>query len=66
MAHLEGAYEQVSDRLNGVDRRLECIEHKIGASPDRLDRKIDSRSGQFLGLIMTSWVTTILAVLLHH
>ena len=32
MARLEGAYEQVADRLNGIDHRLEAIEKKIDSN----------------------------------
>ncbi len=39
LASLEGAYQQVADRLNGMDTRLNGIENRIEA----LDRKIDMR-----------------------
>jgi hypothetical protein len=37
MAHLEGAYEQISERLNGIDSRLTGIDGRLTA----LDQKID-------------------------
>jgi len=84
LARLEGAYEQVRDRLNGIDHRLETMESKIDlradrldskieglarrfdTNVDRLDAKIDKRSAQLIGLVLTTWATTIATILLHH
>ena len=40
MAHLEGAYEQISERLRGVDGRLTALEQKIDLRFDTLDNKV--------------------------
>ncbi len=40
MAHLEGAYEQISERLRGIDGRLTALDQKIDSRFDRLDQKI--------------------------
>ena len=76
MAQLEGSYHQVADRLNGIDRRLNGIDRRLDAFDQKIDARfaqVDARLGhveqQFMwviGLIVTSWVTTILAVLLHR
>ncbi len=42
MAHLEGAYQQVSQRLNGIDLRLAGIEARIDSTRDMLVGRIDS------------------------
>ena len=42
MAHLEGAYEQVSQRLNGIDLRLAGIEARIDSTRDMLLGRMDS------------------------
>jgi predicted nuclease with TOPRIM domain len=46
LARLEGAYEQIADRLNGIDHRLESLEKKIDQKMDtrfgELDKKIDA------------------------
>ena len=39
MAHLEGAYEQISERLRGIDGRLTALDQKIDSRFDRLDQK---------------------------
>ena len=43
MAHLEGAYEQVSHRLNGIDSRLAGIETRIDSTRDMLLARMDQR-----------------------
>ncbi len=43
MAHLEGAYEQISERLNGIDGRLTALDQKIDSRFDALDRKMESK-----------------------
>jgi len=43
MAHLEGAYEQISERLNGIDGRLTALDQKIDARADALERKMDAK-----------------------
>jgi tetrahydromethanopterin S-methyltransferase subunit G len=45
MAHLEGAYEQISERLRGIDGRLTALDQKIDSRFDRLDQKIDQKIG---------------------
>lgn len=55
IAHLDGAFGQVGDRLNGIDRRL-----------DSLEQRMDARFNWLTGVVVGTWVTTILAVLFHH
>jgi flagellar capping protein FliD len=62
MARLEGAYEQVSDRLNSLDRRLDSMDRHL----DSLERKVDSNFRWLTGMIFGSWITTISAVLFHR
>jgi len=40
MARLEGAYEQVSDRLMNIDPRFDGLDRKIDLRFDALDKKI--------------------------
>jgi len=58
MAHIEGAFEQISERLGSIDRRLDAM---------------DSRFNWVIGIIVGTWVTlmatqitTILAILSHR
>jgi hypothetical protein len=42
MARLEGAYEQVSQRLMNIDPRFDGVDRKIDLRFDALDNKIDA------------------------
>lgn len=53
MSRLEGAYEQVGDRLNSMDHRLERIETKVDMRFGELDTKIDVRFGMLDGRLDT-------------
>jgi CII-binding regulator of phage lambda lysogenization HflD len=55
IAHLEGIVEQVGERLNGIDRRLETM-----------DSKFENRFNWLIGIVVGTWATTILTVLFHH
>ncbi len=80
VARLEGVFEQVSDRLNSIDARLTSMDDRINgrfgqvegrfAQVDgrfaQLEQKIDSRFAWLLGVVLTTWMTTILTVLFHR
>ncbi len=80
MARLEGAYEQVSQRLMNIDTRLDTLDRKVDllrdaldAVRDALDKKIDgfdAKSNQrftwTVGIFITAWVTTIASIYVHH
>jgi len=83
MAHLEGAYEQISHRLGSIEQRLGSMELKFEGRFAQVDSRfaqVDSRFAQMdgrfaqidqkfmwlFGLIGSSWITTILAVLYHR
>lgn len=58
---LEGAYKQVADRLNGMDARIGSIELRI----DTFSRDIDQRFNWLTGIVVATWITTMLAILFH-
>jgi len=62
MARLEGAYEQVSQRLMHIDSRFDGLDRKI----DALDAKIDQRFMWTVGVVVTTCLTTIASIYLHH
>jgi uncharacterized Rmd1/YagE family protein len=73
MARLEGAYEQVSQRLMNIDPRFDGMDRKIDlrfdafdSKIDALDAKIDQRFMWTVGIVVTTWVTTIASIYLHH
>ncbi|MGH7659965.1 MAG: hypothetical protein ACRENA_03470 [Vulcanimicrobiaceae bacterium] len=72
MAHLEGAYEQMSERLRGVDGRLTALDQKIDLRFDGLDqkieslnRKVDTSQWRMVSLVVGTWITLMLAIFLH-
>jgi hypothetical protein len=72
MAHLEGAYEQINERLRGIDGRLLALDQKIDSRFDAFEKKMDVRfdkvyhsQWQTVSLVLGTWITLILAILLH-
>jgi hypothetical protein len=55
IARLEGAFEQTNERLAGIERRLDRIEHAL-----------DLKFMWVIGIVVGTWITTILAVLFHR
>ena len=73
MSYLEGAFEKAAQRLNsidsrldGIDRRIDGLDRKVDALGDRLDRKIDQRFMWTIGVVLSTWLSTMLAIFLHH
>jgi hypothetical protein len=73
MAHLEGAYEQISDCLNGIDLRLAAIEVRIDSTRDMLLSRIDSLQAgmdrKFIwltGLVLVSILLPLVQRLVPH
>ena len=65
MAHLEGAFEQFGRSLASIDGRFDSLDRKIDLRFDRLDQKIDQRFMWTIGVVLSTWLTTILAVFLR-
>jgi len=76
IAHLEGAFDQVAERLNSIDRRLDSSFAQIDVRFAQLETWFDSRLGRIeqvlesrfmwlIGLMLGTWVTLMLAVLFH-
>lgn len=51
LAHLEGAYEQVSARLGGIEGRLGRVEAKIDEQRSELTAKIDDQRSELAAKI---------------
>ena len=63
MTRLEGAYEQISERLGGIDGRLAVIDQKIDTRLDALDRKIDTSQWRLVSLTVGTWITLMLTII---
>jgi len=55
ISHVEGIVEQINERVGGVKRRLDSIETRF-----------DARFNWVIGIILGTWITTILTVIFHH
>ena len=69
MGRLEGAYEQITKRLDSIDARLEHFDAKF----DGIDGKFDGLRSELTtnfrwitGMIFGTWVTTILTIFFHR
>jgi hypothetical protein len=62
IARLEGTVEQIAARLNGIEARLIAIDGRFA----QVEQKIDSRFAWLLGVVLTTWMTTMLTLLFHH
>ncbi|HEY2476382.1 MAG TPA: hypothetical protein VGI19_16500 [Candidatus Cybelea sp.] len=65
MAHLEGVVQQVGERLNSIDRRLDSMDGRF-AQVDARFAQIDTRFNWLTGIVVGTWITTILTILFHH
>lgn len=50
-AYVEGAFNQVNERLGSIERRLDSI---------------DSRFNWLTGIVLSTWITTLLTILFHR
>ena len=55
MSRLEGAFEQVSERLSSMERRF-----------DQRFESIDQRFNWVIGTVLAAWIATILAIIFHR
>jgi tetrahydromethanopterin S-methyltransferase subunit G len=75
MARLEGAYEQITQRLGTIETRLDSLEVRmetrfagVEARFNGIDAKfngIDAKFNWVIGILVTSWITVMLAILLR-
>ena len=69
MGRLEGAYEQISKRLDSIDARLDRFDAKLDGIDGRFDALRSEMITQFrwiTGMIIGTWITTILAIFFHR
>ncbi|HEX3456407.1 MAG TPA: hypothetical protein VHR97_00485 [Candidatus Baltobacteraceae bacterium] len=62
MARVEGAFGQVNERLGGLDRRFDSFENLTALRFDQMDRRFT----WLTGIVVGTWVTTILTILFHR
>lgn len=69
MARLEGAYEQVDRRLDALHDDLRQLRETLERRFAQIDGRFSQVDQKFLwlaGLVVGTWMTTILTILFHH
>jgi hypothetical protein len=73
LAHLEGAFLQVDRRLDSLGRSMESrftqLESRFGQMETRFESRfsiIDQRFNWLIGIVVASWISTIVTVLFRH
>ncbi|MBV8197855.1 MAG: hypothetical protein JO263_06955 [Candidatus Eremiobacteraeota bacterium] len=62
---IDGRFEQIDRRFEQIDRRFESIDRRFDGMELRFDR-IDQRFMWLTGVLIGTWITTILTILFHH
>jgi hypothetical protein len=68
MAHLEGAYEQINERLGSMevrfDARFDALDRKIEAKTDgeSVERRFDAIDKKFTTVFIAIWSNTALVI----
>jgi len=65
IAHVEGAFDQVNERLGSIDRRLDSIDRRLDGVDARFNWVIGTLVGGFVTIISTQIATT-LTILFHR
>lgn len=79
IAQVEGGFTQMNERLGSLERRLDSFEHLTISRFDQVDRRfesvehrfdsrfdqVDRRFNWLTGMVLGTWVTTMLAIHFH-
>lgn len=63
VAKMEGTLEQMSDRLNHIESDIRELRGQMNANTNELRDRIDSNFKWTLGILISMWVTIILAII---
>jgi len=66
LAHLEGAFLQVDRRLETIERTMESRFTQVETRLESRFSMIDQRFNWLIGIVMASWISTIVTMLFHH
>ncbi len=69
MAHLEGAFLQLDRRMESLERMVDTRFNQVESRFNQLESRfpiIDQRFNWLTGILVTSWISTIVTVLLHR
>ncbi len=62
LTSIDGRFGQIDGRFAQIDARFVQIDGRFA----HLEQRLDSRFTWLLGIVVTSWVTTILTILFHR
>jgi tetrahydromethanopterin S-methyltransferase subunit B len=65
MARIEGIVEQMNERLNHLETLLGQFRGEVESEIGSLRVELSSQFRWTLGLLITMWITLILAIVLH-
>jgi tetrahydromethanopterin S-methyltransferase subunit G len=71
MAHLEGAYEQINERLRSIDERMDARFDAVDRRFDAVDKKLSSGLSTVFVAVIGSNATILAAIIgailtIHH
>jgi len=73
LAHLEGAFLQVDRRLETMERTMKSRFNQLETRFSQLETRLESRFSAFdqrfnwlIGIVMASWISTIVTVRFRH
>jgi hypothetical protein len=69
IATMDGRFAQVDSRFAQIDSRFAQVDFRFGQVESRLDnlgQKVDGLQWRLTSLVVVTWITTILAILLRH
>lgn len=59
IARVEGAFDQVNERLGGIERRIDSFENLTALRFDQIDRRFN----WLTGIVVGSWLTMMATLL---
>ena len=66
LAHLEGAFVQMDRRIETLERAVIEGFKRVDARFDQLESRFESRFNWLIGIVVASWISTIVMVLFHR
>lgn len=69
IARLEGSFDQINQRLAAHEQSTSARFDHVDSRFDHVDRRFDQMERRFnwlAGLVVGTWLTTILGIVYHH
>ena len=69
LAHLEGAFLQVDRRLESLERAVDSRFNQVDSRFNQVESRfsiIDQRFNWLIGIVVASWISTIVTILVHR